>query len=91
MVLQQMGTPVTGQVEVGDVGEEECSMGRKAGQTVIMETQSLQTGHVPQPLPGEGCQEVSIQTELSQGLQVHKAAGVDGGDRVVGQPQKAQL
>lgn len=66
-------------------------MGRKAGQTVVVETQSLEAGHVPEPLPGEGCQEVSIQTQLSQGFQVDKAAGVDGYDGVVGQPQEPQL
>lgn len=83
--------PVAGQVEVGDVGEEECGMGRKAGQIVVVETQSLEEGHVPEPLPGERRQEVPIQTQLSQGLQVDKAAGVDGRDGVVGQPQELQF
>ena len=86
-----MDTPVAGQIQVGDIGEKECSMSRKTGQTVVMEAQSLEARHVPQPLPGEGRQEVPIQTQLSQGLQVHKAAGVDGCNGVVGQPQEAQL
>lgn len=47
-------TPVAGQVEEGDIGEEERSMGREAGQTVVMETQSLKAGHIPEPLPREG-------------------------------------
>ena len=91
MVLWYLNTPVAGQVEVGDVGKKESSVGRKAGQAVVMETQSLEAGHVPEPLPGEGGLEVAIQTQLSQGLQVDKAAGVDGRDGVVGQPQKTQL
>lgn len=83
--------PVARQVEIGDVGEKESSVGRKAGKTVIVETQSLKAGHVSEPFPGEGCEEVPIQSQLSQGLQVDKAAGVDGCDGVVGQPQKPQL
>lgn len=91
MLLWYLHAPVAGQVEVGDVGEKERSVGREAGQTVVVEPQSLETGHVPEPLPGEGRQEVSIQTQLSQGLQVDEAAGVDGRDGVVGQPQELQL
>lgn len=53
MVLWYLDTPVAGQVEVGDVGEKERSVGRKAGQTVVMETQSLEAGHVPEPVPGK--------------------------------------
>lgn len=86
-----MDPPVARQVEKGDVGEKESSVGRKAGQTVIMETQSLELGHISEPLPGKGYEEVPIQSQLSQGLQVDKAAGVDRCDAVVGQPQKTQL
>lgn len=66
-------------------------MGRKAGQTVIVETQTLEVGHVSEPLPGKGCEEVSIQSQLMQGLQVDKTTGVDGCDGVVGKPQEPQL
>lgn len=89
--MQPVDPPVAGQVEVGDVGEEECSVRWQAGQAVVVETQSLELWHVPEPLPGEGCQEVPIQTQLSQGLEVDKAAGVDGRDGIVTQPQKLQL
>lgn len=81
-----MYPPVAGQVKVSNVREEKCSMSRKAGQMVVVETQSLELWHVPKPLPGEGCQKVPIQTQLSQSLQVDKAAGVDGCDDIVDQP-----
>lgn len=58
---------------------------------VVVETKSLEAGHVSEPLPGEGCEEVPIQSQLSQVLQIDKAAGVDGCDGVVGQPQEPQL
>lgn len=66
-------------------------MGGNTGQSVVVEAQCLEAGHVPQPLPGEGSQEVSIQPQLPQGLEVDEAAGVDRGHRVVGEPQEAQL
>lgn len=65
MIVWYLDTPVAGQVEVGDVEEKQRGVGREDGQTVVVETQSLEAGHVPEPLPGEGCQEVSIQTQLS--------------------------
>lgn len=83
-----MDTPVAGEVKVGDVGEKECSVGREAGQAVVVESQCLKAGHVPKPFPGESCQEISIQTQLPQGLQINKTAGMNGCDRVVGQPQE---
>lgn len=60
MIVWYLDTPVAGQVEVGDVEEKQSGVGREDGQTVVVETQSLEAGHVPEPLPGEGCQEVSI-------------------------------
>lgn len=84
-------SPVAGQVQVGDVGEEDRSMGWEAGQTVVVKTQSLEERHVPEPFPGEGCEKVPIQTQLSQGLQVDEAAGVDGCYGIVRQPQEAQF
>ena len=65
MIVLYLDTPVAGQVEVGDIEEKQRGVGRKDGQMVVVETQSLEAGHVPEPLPGEGCQEVSIQTQLS--------------------------
>lgn len=61
-------------------------MSWKAGQTVVVEPQSLEAGHVSEPLPGEGGEEVSIQTQLPQSLQVDEAARVDRCYGVVGQP-----
>lgn len=48
-------------------------------------------GHVSESLPGEGGQEVSIQSQLPQGLEVDKTARMDRGHQVVGEPQEAQL
>lgn len=78
-----MDSPVAGQVQVGDVGEEDRSVGWEARQAVVVKTQSLKERHVPEPFPGEGRKKVAIQTQLSQGLKVDKAAGVDGRDGIV--------
>lgn len=88
-----MGTdsPVAGQVQVSDVGEEDRSMGREAGQMVVVKTQGLEERHVPEPLPGEGREKVAIQAQLPQHLEVDKAAGVDSCDGIVCQPQEPQL
>lgn len=86
-----MSSPVAGQVQISDVGEEDRRMGWEARQMVVVKTQSLEERHVPEPLPGEGCEEVPIQTQLSQGLQVDKAAGVDSCDGIVCQPQEPQF
>lgn len=84
-------SPVAGQVQIGDVGEEDRSMGWEAGEAVVVKTQSLEARHVPEPLPGEGCKEVPIQTQLSQSLQVDKAAGMDSCDGIVRQPQELKF
>lgn len=91
MVPSHTDTPVAGEIQVGDVGEKESSMGRQAGQPVIVQTQSSKARHVPQPLPGKSRQEVPVQPKLPERLQINKAAGVDGGDGVVSQPQELQL
>lgn len=84
-------SPVAGQVQISDVGEEDRSVGREARQMVVVKAQSLEERHVPEALPGEGCEEVPIQTQLSQGLQVDEAAGVDSCDGIVCQPQEPQF
>uniref|UniRef100_A0A3B3WXK8 DUF4605 domain-containing protein n=1 Tax=Poecilia mexicana TaxID=48701 RepID=A0A3B3WXK8_9TELE len=45
-------------------------MSWKAGQAVVVEPQRLQAGHVSEPLPGEGGQQVPVQAQLPQRLQV---------------------
>lgn len=59
--MRRQRAPVAGQVQVGDVGKKDGGVGGNTGQAVVVEAQCLEAGHVPQPLPGEGGQEVSIQ------------------------------
>lgn len=55
-----MDTPVAGQIEVGDVEEKERRVGWKAGEKVVVKTQSLEAWHISEPFPGKRRQEVSI-------------------------------
>lgn len=88
---RRKATPVAGQVQVGDIGKKDGRMCGNTGQSVVVEAQRLEAGHVSEPLPGERGQEISIQPQLPQGLKVDKTAGVDQGHWVVGEPQEAQL
>lgn len=79
---------VAGQVQVGEVPDEDGGLRRQHRQLVIVQIEKSETGHIHQGFPRKGGEGISVQTKFFQVEQPSETVRVQGGQRVERHPQE---